>query len=123
MRACVVSECCWNAFIDVVMIDLQGRLADAVGTEGPAAAASAGDKAQAAGSGKLAAVEEVNIATRNYRDRCRGAAVRRSNSLQFLHKSSLRRGTIVRVDVSVCCTRQQVIFPGSGLMELILSGS
>jgi hypothetical protein len=119
----VVSKCCWNVSINVRMIDLQGRLTVAVGTEGPAAAAGAGDKAQTAGSRELATVEEVNIATLNYRDRCRGAFVRRSDSLQLLHESSLRRETSVHVDGSVCCACQQVIFPGSGLMELILSGS
>lgn len=101
----------------------QGRGTDAIGTEGPVVTASAGDEAQAAGSRKLAAVEEVNIATLNYRDRCRGAFVRGCNSLQLLYKSSLRRGISGRTDGSVCCTCQQVILPGSGLMELILSGS
>lgn len=101
----------------------QGWGTDTISTEGPVVTASAGDKAQAAGSRKLATVEEVNIATLNYRDRCRGAFVRGCNSLQLLYKSSLRPGISERMDGSVCCKYQQVILPGSGLMELILSGS
>ena len=73
-----------------------------IGPEGMPGTKSTGDEAQAAGSGKLATVEEGNIATLNHRDRCRGAFVRGSNSLQLFYKSSLRRRFNGYVDRSAC---------------------
>lgn len=73
-----------------------------IGTEGTHDTTSAGDKAQAAGSRKLATVEEVNIATLNRRDRCRGASFRGSNSVQLFYESSLRHWFSGHVDRSAC---------------------